>query len=303
MLRAVSGVVPAAANAGLKLQWQRQGYLLACLCRPEGDLELDTCSAARSFDTRIEGTETLSPDVFALWLTRPDGFEFEPGQFVHLTRPHDGLTRPYSIASLASERVIELHVRRAPGGRMSNWLNLQVGSELRVTGPFGECCYSNADPAESILLAGTGTGLAPLLGVLRAALAAGHAGPIRLYHGAHAAHGWYRREELAALAARHPNLTVRLTRNRPAPGASDDADPIPGIERAIGEDLPDLSHQRIYLCGNPGFVHALKRRAYLAGASLNKIHADPFVETSRAERAEAGDAATRDNLVDRVPPA
>jgi ferredoxin-NADP reductase len=252
--------------------------LLACLCRPEGDLELGAADAARSFESRIERLEVWSEEVTAVYLSRPPELEFEPGQFVQVTRLTDGLTRPYSLASLPGDGPLELHVQRRPGGRMSNWLSEQGGAPVRLTGPFGECCYAGTDPGEPLLLAATGTGLAPLIGVLRAALRARHSGQIRLYHAAHAARGWYRRAELEAMAERHPNLTVRLTRGRATADPRSELSALPGIERAVFEDVPNPRDERIYLCGNPDFVHTLRRRAYLSGASLSKIHADAFVE-------------------------
>jgi ferredoxin-NADP reductase len=58
------------------------------------------------------------------------------------------------------------------------------------------------------VLAGTGTGLAPLLGIARDALARGHRGPIVLHHGARSRAGLYADAEVRELARRHPTLEV-----------------------------------------------------------------------------------------------
>lgn len=42
-------------------------------------------------------------------------------------------------------------------------------------------------------------------------------------------------------------------------------------------DFSDLKGWRVYLCGHPGMVNTMKRKAYLAGAALQDIYADPFV--------------------------
>ena len=142
---------------------------------------------------------------------RPEGpFDYRAGQYLTLLRG-DGLARSYSLASLPGEEALELHVRLLPGGEMSGWLGTQArpGEAVRIQGPVGECFYVPGQPEQPLLLAGTGTGLAPLYGVVRDALAEGHTGPIWLFHGARERRGLYLVEALRELASRHPNLHYR----------------------------------------------------------------------------------------------
>lgn len=279
LLKAVSGVVPAAATAGLTPLWRQRGYLLACICRPEGDLELAPCDAARSFETRITRVSKLSTDVCGVWLERPAELAIEAGQFIHLTREEDGLTRPYSVASPTSSDELELHVALVRQGRMSSWLSRSAGARVSIRGPFGDCCYQSPTPDEPLLFVGTGTGLAPLLGVVQTALARGHRGPIRLYHGARP-EGSYRASLLRELAQRHTNFqAVICVREQPAV-PSEPPPRVGRLEDIVFSDFPKLAEFRVYLCGNPDLVRGMKRRAYLAGASLSRIHADPFVHAS-----------------------
>jgi CDP-4-dehydro-6-deoxyglucose reductase, E3 len=116
-----------------------------------------------------------------------------------------------------------------------------------------------------------------LLGVLRAALRAGHRGPIHLYHGSPDAAGLYLWRELQALEASAPELRVigSVLSSGEAPLAKGvRAQP---LDQAVLGDLPDLTQHRIFLCGNPELVQRLKKRIYLAGTPLDRIHADPFV--------------------------
>jgi NAD(P)H-flavin reductase len=170
---------------------------------------------------------------------------------------------------------------------MSSWLVASAGARVLVRGAFGECSYMQGDPHEPLLLAGTGTGLAPLLGVLRSALAAGHQGPIRLYHGARTQGELYQAESLRNLERRHANLTVTLS------VAEGSAAPVGAelrvgrLEDAVFADLLQLRGYRLYLCGKPQVVHALRKRAFLAGAALDRIHADAFVAASAAQDSSA----------------
>ena len=158
---------------------------------------------------------------------------------------------------------------------MSQWIidTLQVGDAVDIQGPNGACFYLPGREQEALLLIGTGTGLAPLMGIARDALTSGHLGPIYLYHGSHSAAGLYRRPQLAALAAQHENFHAVFC----ASGAAVESDCIAGRAHdiAFGRHT-DLSGFRVYLCGAPAMVHAAKKTAYLQGARMQDIYADPF---------------------------
>jgi ferredoxin-NADP reductase/ferredoxin len=274
LLRAEEGEIPAVAQQGLKETWRAQGWFLACMCRPAGDMTLARCDATRSHAAQVVDVAPLSEKVLRVRLTRPAGFDYSAGQFIQLLRPQDGLMRPYSLASTAAEELLELHVALLPQGQMSQWLIGATGEQVELRGPFGECFYVPDTPARPLLLAGTGTGLAPLFGVLRTALQAGHAAPLRLLHGAASREGLYLWSALAALAACYGQLEIAGS----IPGSDTDARI---SERSLQQQalecgLP-LADSRIYLCGNPDFVRSLRKQLYLAGTPLNRIHADPFL--------------------------
>lgn len=283
ILEARRGFVPAAAQLGLKESWKAQGCFLSCVCRPKADLDVGRCGTLTAYPSRIESVEHRSPDVLLVRLSVPDGFGYRAGQFVQVVRPHDGLTRPYSLASLPGMDHLELHVRALPGGQMSGWLATAAGAEVLIKGPLGECYYREDDADRQLVLAGTGTGVAPLFGVLRAALAAGHRGGIRLYHGSGTASGLYLWSELRALVSAAPRLCVIGSVLSPSPSDElDAADPrctmrAEPLDAAVFGDVASFGAHRVYLCGNPELVHRLRRGAYLAGGVLDRIHVDPFV--------------------------
>src|SRR6478752_2073570 len=132
LLQATSGPVPAAAQQGLKDAWKQQGYFLACVCRPQSDLTIERCDAAASHESVVRAVTPLGPNVIRVSLARPPSFEFRAGQFIQLSRPSDGLMRPYSIASLPTESELELHVALLHHGQMSGWLRDAVGQSVLV---------------------------------------------------------------------------------------------------------------------------------------------------------------------------
>ena len=85
---------------------------------------------------------------------------------------------------------------------MSNWIfdRLRRGETFDIQGPNGECFYLAGEPQRPLLLVGNGSGLAPLIGIAREALAHRQRAPIRLYHGSRHASGLYLRDELRLIS-------------------------------------------------------------------------------------------------------
>ena len=276
LVKATTGPVPERAQQGLKPVWKSQGYLLACMCPALDGLSLDDVAATLAVDAKIESVNALSASVRRVHLGVPPDFHFQAGQFVNVTRPSDGVTRPYSIANLPGQNRIELHVALVEGGDMSHWLAASAGEAVTLRGPCGECVYLAGQPDEPLLLAGTGTGLAPLLGVARDALAQNHAAPIHLYHGSRLSSGIYLLDELRELETQHENLHVyALALDNDS--ARDDVTQADLVAQ-VTDRLKGLPNARVYLCGSPDIVRMLKKKAYLGGTPLAQIHSDPFVQ-------------------------
>lgn len=276
VLRAREGAVPAKAQQGLKDAWQAQGYFLACQARPTTDLDVvDADDAGAEVRATLTERRVVNDDIAVLRLACAEPFAFLAGQFVHVVRG-DGVSRPYSLASLPTDEGVELHVRRRAGGALSPWLvdEIAPGAAVVLRGPYGSCTYVAGRPEQPLLLVGVSTGLAPLYGVVRDALAAGHTGPITLYRGALARSGLYLDDELAALQAAHPQVTVVSCALDPE--GDPDVRSVP-LDRAVLDDHPAPAGARAFLCGDPPLVQGLKKKLFLAGMPLKDIHSDPFL--------------------------
>ncbi len=277
MMRAVSGEPGAAAQAGLSLPLREQGFFLPCVCIPKGDLVVaKPTDAIASAAARVERVEIVGRDVARVLVCVPTPFEFRPGQFVNIVRS-DGLARSYSVANTPTENgTLELHVRRVPGGRMSGWLHdtARSGEAVEVRGPFGECHYQSTDPDEPIVLIGVGTGLAPLMGILRDAVTRGHRGPISLFHGARDPGGFYLVDDLREFARSCPLFSYHrcALEGHPEPDLH-----IAPLDRVVRERIPSFAGRRVFICGDPDFVKTMRKAAFLAGAPMKAIHSDSFV--------------------------
>ncbi len=280
LMRVTQGAPPPASQAGLKDSLKARNFFLPCVCRPETDLVIAAADAAEvAVAATIVSTHPLSHDVVRLLLQTDGPFDYRAGQFVNLVRA-DGLIRSYSVASLPSrDEHLELHIRKIPGGRMSNWIHSDArpGDRVQLRGPGGDCFYLPGKPDRDLLLVGTGTGLAPLYGIVQDALHHGHTGRIALFQGALDPSGLYLVHELAALAERNPQISYHRCLVR---GEPNDAEPdveIGNIEQILFRHHPKLAGWRVFLCGNPELVKSLRKKVFLAGAPMKEIYSDAFI--------------------------
>jgi ferredoxin-NAD(P)+ reductase (naphthalene dioxygenase ferredoxin-specific) len=168
------------------------------------------------------------------------------------------------MAGLASDGLLEFHVRLVPGGRVTSYVagELKPGDAVRVSGPMG-CAYLRRRHEGPMLCVAGGTGLAPILSIVRGAIAAGMANDIHLYFGARSERDLYAIDKLEQLRSRHPRLHVHYVVGRL-------------VTEAIESDLQHLAGWRAYLCGSPPMVEAATQLAQRKGIATEHIHADAF---------------------------
>lgn len=279
IVRATAGEVPAEAQVGLRDAWRALGYFHACRAPARTDLSVEPLGAGARTPATVVERKALSSTVALVRVQLAEPMQAIAGQYVTLHR--GAVARSYSIAAQPAAGQLELHVRRVPGGKLSPYLCdlAQPGDTLEVQGPLGSCVYVPGRPDDPLILAATGTGLAPLWGVLHDALAAGHRGSITLFHGALTPDGLYLVDELRALAGAHSTLRYRPNALEPQAGGRAD---LPELEHGalddlVIRDLPRAPGVRAFVCGAPDFVATLKRKLFLAGVALRDIAADAFL--------------------------
>jgi ferredoxin-NADP reductase len=164
-----------------------------------------------------------TPRVKTFTLRLPDKPPHRAGQHydLRLTAP-DGYQaqRSYSIAS-EPERSgeIDLTVERIEDGEVSGYLHdvLVVGDQLEVRGPIGGYFVWEARQTAPLLLAAGGSGIVPLMAMIRHRCAAGSPVPMRLLYSARSLEDIIYARELAQLAATQPGLEVIYTLTRVQP--------------------------------------------------------------------------------------
>lgn len=274
MMHAVSGRIPEQAQKGLKDTLKVQDYFLACVCRPENDMEIRQANVeSLRHRATVSALEHMNADIMCLRLRPTVPLDYQAGQFINLL--HQDSARSYSLASLPGDNELELHIRQVPNGRVSSWVHqqLRLNDDIEFHGPAGDCFYVPGRPEQPLLLIGTGTGLAPLYGILRDAIDRGHTGEIHLFHGSLHRDGLYLVEALQHFAVRHGNVHYIpcVLHGEAPPGGI-----VGAIDEVVMQALPDLTGWRAYLCGDPEIVRRLQSKLFLAGASMQEIHADAF---------------------------
>lgn len=238
------------------------GLALACQARPLADVEIGASAPARATHPLRDLTATvlqiadIARDTRRVLLGLAEPLAFEAGQYVELVVPGSGARRQYSLANTADEdKVLELHVRRVPGGVATDrWIfgSLSVGEHVRAVGPLGDFHLRAEDEDGPMVLIGGGTGLAPLTGIARTALARRPDREVLLYHGVRGAADLYDLDRFAELAGAHPGF-------RFVPVLSHEPDPAHRTgfpTEAFLEDVVSGRGWSGWLCGPPAMVEA-----------------------------------------------
>jgi naphthalene 1,2-dioxygenase ferredoxin reductase component len=228
---------------------------------------------ARIVKATVVAIEDMTHDIKRLVLKPAKPIEFSPGQYVQLqfTPEH---VRPYSMAGLTGDANLEFHIRLVPGGRVTGHIatTLKVGDPVRVSGPLGAAYLRRKHQGPMLCVAG-GTGLAPVLSILRGAVAAGMRNPVHVYFGVRSPRDVYGLAWLHRLQREHPALKLHVV----VTSGGDPAVQRCGlVTQAIEQDLDDLAGWRSYLCGSPPMVEAATQVVRRKGMAADHIHADAF---------------------------
>ncbi|MBN3769509.1 FAD-binding oxidoreductase [Burkholderia sp. Se-20378] len=276
-------------SAGVLPAGQR-GAVLLCRIRPLGDLQV-----AAPYDrtkvllhpvpvrtARIAALETIAADTIRVELqVEPDdafgsAAEFEPGQFAELEVPGSGLRRPYSLANTSNwDGRLEFLIRLRPGGWFSTYLRERArpGDPLTVRVPMGGFGLF-ADSLRPRWFVAGGTGLAPILSMLRRMAEFQEMVDARLFFGVNQESELFMLDELARLQAELPRLRVDLCVWQPDEewgGLS--GTPVDALRIALAQNdgLPD-----IYVCGPPPLVQAARDVAMTAGVPDAQFASERF---------------------------
>ncbi len=289
-VRLLSGrtAYPHGRPAGISAEEEAEGHVLICQARALDDLVIETREIRyvtdveiRSLPCRIARMQRLAPDVMALWLRLPavEPFTWQCGQYVDVMLPGER-RRSFSLANPPHDAaLLELHVRRAPGGAFSEqvFTGLAEGSLLRIEGPLGQFVYQPGD--RPLLLIGGGTGYAPLKAMIRHVLETEGRRDMTLFWGARTAADLYEDAWLRGQAAGHPRFRYFSVLSEQAAGAPHESGL---VHEAVVRRMAGLAGFDIYAAGPPAMIDAVRAALPPHGADPARIHFDSFDYAPRA---------------------
>ena len=217
-----------------------------------------------------------------LRLDVPDWPGHRAGQHVdvRLTAP-DGYSaqRSYSIASPPGDDRLELTVERIDDGEVSPYLTTiaDVGDQFELRGPIGGWFVWDGDDTTPVFLVGGGSGVVPLMAMVRHHAASGSTAAMHLVYSARTLREVIYRRELEALASPYRAVTLTLT-----------GDPLPGWaghRGRVGADLlaevgwPPSVRPRCYVCGPTPFVEAVADALVGLGHEPGRVKTERFGPT------------------------
>jgi ferredoxin-NADP reductase len=221
-------------------------------------------------ETASARTLTLRPN--RRWRTH------RAGQYVRLAVAVGGMkhTRTYSISSPPErdDDCITITVKSVPGGRVSNHLvrNVEPGTLLDIEQPQGDFVLPDAVPTAPLFIT-AGSGITPVMSMLRSFAARGRLPSIAHLHYAPHRYDVIFGNELERLAAEHPGyrLTVVHTRELGETGSRRRH----FTARQLQEACPDWASREVYACGPQGLLAAVE--AHWQGAGLaRRLHLERF---------------------------
>jgi ferredoxin-NADP reductase len=186
-----------------------------------------------------------TPETNSLRIRLPEPMPFLPGQYYNIRIPVEGRPRPiqraYSVGSSPhpDPTVVEVGVKEIETGLVSPVLvrRTPVGATLEVRGPYGNFTWTEEDGGP-VLLIGAGSGIVPLMAMIRYQVARGTAIPMHLLFSSKSRAYVIYREELAQLAATHDWLEVDHTFTRDA------TDPLARYHRRIDKEMVAEVYQK-----------------------------------------------------------
>lgn len=215
-------------------------------------------------------------------LKRPDGFAFAAGQFVMLAmdsfrlwgNPEQMKWTAMSIAS-APEMTDRLEfcisVKETPGFSRHIADTLKAGDRMFVKGPYGN--FVVAPQAEESVFVAAGSGIAPIIGMIRTLMSNGYRKPVALFFGFRTGNQFLYKQELEGYAKRK-NFMLQTTISRDDPGWRGQRGYVQSLLTGLQFQKP--AHTHAYICGNPEMVAEVRKLFMEKGLAEERIHREQW---------------------------
>jgi ferredoxin-NADP reductase len=238
--------------------------------------------------------ETHDCKTFRLIGEEPLLFSYKPGQFVTFILNIDNreVKRSYSMSSSPSRpHLLEVTVKRMPGGLVSNWFcdYVKLGDVLTAKGPTGKFTCFNY-PSNKMLFIGAGSGITPILSMSRWIADTASNVDVKLLASFKSPLDIIFRKEFEMLSARSKNFQVGITVTSGWHGTDFWAGFTGRINgHMLNMFVPDIQERDIFLCGPKPFSDNVKKLLRDMAFDMSRFHTESFGSGRSAN--ESGDVA------------
>ncbi len=291
----VSGEVALGSYAGGVLSEGEiaQGKTLFCKATPCGDVTIEARDVRRLGDialkklpARVEHLDKVADDVAIVRLKIPanEKLAFHPGQYIEILM-RDGRRRSFSLANAThDDALLELHIRHLKNGAFTEPLFTtgKLKDIWRFEGPYGSF-FLREESDKPIIFVASGTGFAPIKGIIEHANHLGLTRPMVLYWGGRRPADLYLAHLAKAWEEKYPHFTFIPVVSEAAP-EDNWAGRTGFVHRAAMEDFPDMAGHQVYACGAPIVVDSA-RADFVNQCNLpeNEFFADSFTIAAESE--------------------
>lgn len=233
-------------------------------------------------------------------------YKFVPGQYLTLRAMINGedIRRSYSISSALSENELRVAVKQVDGGVFSTYANtsLAAGQEMEVMTPQGGFTVEPAaGNANNYVFYAAGSGITPVLSMVRTILESESESQVYLYYGNRTAEETIFKTELDALAAKYDNFKLRYILSREDSGDANRNGRIDAskCDHFYNQELSNLKIFGVYACGPEEMINCVKE-FYTSKGLLHKVHYElfttPVVAAEQLTKTEPAQASVNSHV-------
>ncbi|MHB8692941.1 MAG: 2Fe-2S iron-sulfur cluster-binding protein [Solirubrobacteraceae bacterium] len=267
---------------------EQSGYTLLCRAMPDSDLTVELLHVQENYRLEHairdgEGTvavcEPMTSDIYRLVLDVDESVQFSPGQYMDLGVPGSASDqrRSFSMACTPASQQLEFLIKAYEGGAFADQLKagIEPGTPISFTGPYGSLRMGASD--RDVLMVAGGSGMAPVLSLLRELAATGSDRKIRFFYGARTSDDLFYGELIRELGSSLSDFEYVEVLSHAPEGSWDGATGWVHEVAATAIASGEVSEPEIYTCGPPPMVDALiSELTTTFGVDEKEIHYDKF---------------------------
>lgn len=246
---------------------QKEGIRLSCQCKVRNDMQIEIPEelfSVKQYDYHVEFIKDVTPTIKHLRLTLPEKeeIEFKAGQYVQILAPKykgsdEEVYRAYSIASSPMDtKAVELYIGYVKEGKATTYVHnfLKENQKLTVVGPYGDFFYRDSD--REMIMVAIGTGMAPIMSILKYMRSNNIQRKVTFYFGARSAEDLFETETLEQLQRDLPNFKLVTCLSRPTEKCNWTGEK-GRVTDMLEKFVTDASDAEAYLCGSPVMIDSV----------------------------------------------